>query len=209
MDELGAGMLEAMQQYDLQAAVRLAIDEDVRTLSPQGHDLPLEIAVLNHVRHSGRIFQFKTRCVFNYGQVTLMVNNMPVDDPERAGRIRDNVALLAEGAAARLHAIELEQKSQQRRMGIEAALPRVHAALDLLQANYRRNCFELTQVMVEFQEALLKTYVSLGLTEEQEEHMTATANDYMQRMVGTQDQSLNIVGQLESVAQELQALLKT
>lgn len=208
MDELGAAMIEAMQQYDLQSAVRLSVGDEVRAMSPNGHDLPLEVAVLNHVRHSGRIFQFKTRCVFNYGQVTLMVNNMPLDDAERCGRIRDNGALLAEGADARLRAIELERMAQQRQSGIAAALPRVHSTLDAVQTNYRRNCFELTQVMIEFQEAMLKSYIHLGLTDEQEELMTATANDYMQRMVGTQDESLHIVGQLEKLAAELEQLLR-
>ena len=208
MDELGASILEAMQQYDLQSAVRLSMGDQVRCMSPNGHDLPLEVGVLNHVQHSGRIFQFKTRCVFNYGQVTLMVNNMPLDDPERCGRIRDNGALLAEGADARLRAIEAEQSAQRRRSGIEAALPRVHATRDAVQSNYRRNCFELTQVMIEFQEALVKTYIHMGLTDDQEEQMTTTASAYMQRMVGTQDESLNIVGQLEALAGELQELVK-
>ena len=208
LDELGAALLEAMQQYDLQAAVRLSLAGEVRTMSPNGHDLPLEVAVLNHVCNSGRIFQFKSRCVFNYGQVTLMVNNMPLDDTERCGRIRDNAALLAEGADARLRAMEAEQAARRRREGIESALPKVHEALDSVQANYRRNCFELTQAMIEFQEALMKSYVHLGLTDGQEEELTATANDYMQRMIGTQDKSLVIVGQLERLAVSLEGVLK-
>lgn len=209
MDELGAAMLDAMQQYDLQSAIRLSVGNVVRCMSPQGHDLPLEVGILNHVQHSGRIFQFKSRCVFNYGQVTLLVNNMPLEDPERCGRIRDNGALLAEGADARLRAIESEQVASRRRAGIEAALPRVHAALDTVQSNYRRNCYELTQVMVEFQESLVKTYMNMGLTDEQEEQLTETANTYMQRMVGTQDQSLGIVAQLEELAGELESVVKT
>jgi CheY-like chemotaxis protein len=208
VDDLGAAMLEAMQQYDLQAAVRLSVGDKVRTVSPHGHDLPLEMAVLNHVRNSGRIFQFKSRCVFNYGLVTLMVNNMPIEDAERCGRIRDNAALLAEGADARLRAIEVEQLAQSRRSGIEYALPRVHATLDAVQTNYRRNCLELTQLMIEFQEAQLKSYIHLGLTEQQEEQMTATANEYMERMVGTQDESLLIVASLEELAQTLDGLLR-
>jgi hypothetical protein len=208
MDELGAAILDAMQQYDLQSAVRLSMGEEVRCMSQQGHDLPLEVGVLNHVRHSGRIFQFKSRCVFNYGQVTLLVNNMPLDDPERCGRIRDNGALLAEGADARLRAIEAEQSSLRRRAGIEAALPRVHGALDTVQTNYRRNCYQLTQVMIEFQEALVKTYVNLGLTDQQEDQLNETANSYMQQMVDTQDQSIGIVAQLEELAGELENLVK-
>lgn len=207
-DELAVAVIEAMQQYGLQAAVQLRTDDETLTLSQGGHNVPLEVSVLNHVRQSGRIFQFKTRCVFNYGQVTLLVNNMPVDDAERCGRIRDNGALLAEGAAARMQAIAAEILAQRRRAGIEAALPRVQTTLDNVQANYRRNSLELTQAMIEFQDALGKAYFSLGLTDAQEEQMTALASDYMQRMVSSQDASLATIGQLEELARSLEKLLR-
>jgi CheY-like chemotaxis protein len=208
IDELATALLDAMRQYDLQAAVQMRLGEETLSLSQNGHNVPLEVSVLNHVRDSGRIFQFKSRCVFNYGRVTLMVNNMPVDDADRCGRIRDNGALLAEGADARLRAIESDLLAQRRRDGIEKVLPRLYGTLDGVQANYRRNCFELTQVMIDFQETLTKAFVHLGLMEKQEEQVANMANDFMMRVVGTQDASLEIVGQLERLAEDLKVLLK-
>lgn len=209
IEELARAVIDAMSQYDLQAAVQMRLGDRVVSLSQNGSDVPLEISVLNHVRDSGRIFQFKSRCAFNYGRVTLMVNNMPLEDAERCGRIRDNGALLAEGADARLKAIEAEMQASQRRAGIESALPRVYATLDGVQGNYRRNCFELTQVMIDFQEALTKAFIHLGLLESQEEELSNMANEFMLRVVGTQDASLEIVGQLEALADDLKHLLKT
>jgi CheY-like chemotaxis protein len=208
MDDLGQQLLAAMQQYDLQSAVRLNIRDEVMTLSANGRDLPLEKGVLEHVRHSGRIFQFKSRCVFNYGRVTLMVNNMPVEDEERCGRIRDNAALLAEGADARLRAIEVARLAEEQREGIESALPYVGETLDALQENYRRTCFNLTQVMIEFQEAQLKSFMHLGLTEAQEEHISSTSSAYMRRMVSTQDESLKVVEQLTRLGSMLNKLVE-
>lgn len=208
-EELAQAVLDSMQQYDLQAAVQVRVGDEVINLSQNGRNLPLETSVLNHVRSADRIFQFKSRCVFNYGRVTLLVNNMPVEDSDRCGRIRDNGALLAEGADARLKAIELEMLAQRRRIAIETALPRVHATLDAVQANYRRNCFQLTQEMIDFQESLMKSFVHLGLTESQEELLTTMATDFMQRMVGTQDESLAIVSELEVLAKTLASLLKS
>ena len=208
VDDLARAMIDAMGQYDLQAAVQMRLGNDVLSLSQNGRDVPLEVSVLNHVRDSGRIFQFKSRCVFNYGRVTLMVNNMPLDDAERCGRIRDNGALLAEGAEARLKAIEAEMLATQRRAGIELALPRLYSTLDGVQNNYRRNCFELTQVMIDFQEALTKAFIHLGLMEGQEQLLSNMANDFMLRVVGTQDASLEIVGHLETLAEDLKVLLK-
>lgn len=209
VDELAAAVIDAMQQYDLQAAVQMRLGDETFSLSPNGRNVPLEVSVLNHVRESGRIFQFKSRCVFNYGRVTLMVNNMPLEDAGRCGRIRDNGALLAEGADARLRAIEAELLASQRRAGIEAALPRLYSTLDDVQGNYRRNCFELTQVMIDFQETLTKAFIHLGLMERQEEELSSMANEFMLRMVGTQDASLEIVHRLESLANDLKTHLKT
>ena len=209
LDELAAALLDAMQQYDLQAAVQMRIGDEVLTLSHNGRNVPLEVSVLNHVRESGRIFPFKSRCVFNYGQVTLLVKNMPLEDAERCGRIRDNGALLAEGADARLRAIETEMLAARRRAGTESALPRLYSTLDGVQANYRRNCFELTQVMIDFQEQLAKAFISLGLMERQEEQLSSMANDFVTRLVGTQDASLEIVGHLEALAEDLKVLLKS
>lgn len=208
LEELALALLETMRQYDLQSALQMRMGDEVLTLSANGRNLPLEVSVLNHIRDSGRIFQFKSRCVFNYGGVTLLVNNMPMDDPDRCGRIRDNGALLAEGADARLKAIETEVLASRRRAGIEDALPRLYGTLDGVQNNYRRNCFELTQVMIEFQETLTKAFIHLGLLERQEEMISAMANEFMLRVVGTQDASLEIVGQLEALADDLKVLLR-
>lgn len=207
LEELARAMLEAARQYDLQAAVQLRLGEDVLSLSEHGQNLPLETSVLNHVRTTGRIFQFKTRCVFNYGLVTLMINNMPLEDAERCGRIRDNCALLAEGAEARRRGMEIELLATRRRLGIEAALPELRRTLDVVQGNYRRNCFELTEVMVEFEEALAKSFISLGLSEGQEDQLTGMANQFMQRMVGTQDEAQQVVGQLKALAENLEHLI--
>lgn len=206
--ELGDTLLQTLGQYELSGAVQLRLGAQVLSLSPKGLDVPLEVSVLNHVSQAGRIFQFSNRCVFNYGQVTVLINNMPVADEERCGRIRDNVAILAEGADARLRAIEVEQSNRRRQDGVVRALPQVHDALELVQANYRRNCFELTQHMVEFEERLLKSYVHLGLTESQEDFISSQVGEFMKTMVGTQDQSLDIVAQLEGLVKTLEGLAR-
>ena len=61
--------------------------------------------------------------------------------------------------------------------------------------------------MVEFEETLAKSFINLGLTESQEEELTAMASGFMRRMVGTQDQALGIVDQLRELAQRLGRLV--
>lgn len=186
--------------------MQLRLGAEEINLSPNGVNIPLEVGILTHVRASGRIFQFKTRAAFNYGGVTVMLNNLPLDDPDKVGRIRDNVAILAEGADARLQAIGVERENRRRQQGVVEALPQVHDALESLQDSYRRTSFHLTQHMIEFQEALMKSFVHLGLTEGQEDFLNRLANEHMQRIVAAQDQNLTVVDQLRQVADQLGTL---
>lgn len=208
LKELAALVIDAMGQYDLEAAVQIRLGDEVVTLSHNGKDVPLEVSVLNLIKDSGRVFQFRSRCVFNFGRVTLLVNNMPLADAERCGRIRDNCAILSEGADARVNAIESDLLAHRRRVGIEAALPRLYGTLDGVQNNYRRNCFELTQVMIDFEERLNETFNHLDLMDKQEAELGKMANAFMLRVVGTQDAALEIVGRLEGLAEDLKELLK-
>ena len=45
--------------------------------------------------------------------------------------------------------------------------------------------------------------------ERQEEQLSGMANDFVTRLVGTQDASLELVGQLEALAEDLKVLLKS
>ena len=50
---------------------------------------PLEEELLKQMRNQNRIFDFEHRTFINYPNVTLLIKNMPIDDPERNGRIKD------------------------------------------------------------------------------------------------------------------------
>lgn len=67
---------------------------------------PLQDVVMASLRDMGRIFVFGSRGIINYERISLLVHNLPTDDEERLGRLRDNLALLAEGAETRLAGIE-------------------------------------------------------------------------------------------------------
>lgn len=53
----------------------------------------------------GRLFIFGSRGIVNYDHVSLLVLDLPAKDDVRLGRLRDHLALLAEGAQSRLAAI--------------------------------------------------------------------------------------------------------
>lgn len=206
MKELGMALLDAIAQYGLQGAVQLRMWGETISLSPNGQDLPLEISVLNHVQTSGRIFQFKSRCAFNHDHVTLLINNMPVDDEERCGRIRDNGSLLSEGADSRMRAIEADWMANCRRTALQETMPKVSETLDAMRASYQKNCTQLSDLMIAYQEELTRSFANLGLTAAQENFLADLTHDAMQRMLATQDENLSVIAELEKLALSLEAV---
>ena len=205
-EALARAMIDALRQYDLGGAVQIRVGDEALTLSDEGVDLPLETAVLNHVRHQGRIFEFGRRGVYNFGGVTLLVKNMPLEDAERCGRMRDNLALLAEGADARRQAIEVEQANRHTRDGIGAALAGLHSTLETLRRGHREEQSRYTLLMVEVQEAMSKAFIGLGLTDRQEAQLLDLIQVQMERLRERQAFDHQVATQIEQLGEALRTL---
>jgi len=204
--ELARAMVDALGQYGLEGAVQIRLGGDALTLSKEGVDLPLETAVLNHVRHQGRIFEFGKRGVYNFGGVTLLVKNMPIEDAERCGRMRDNLALLAEGADARRQAIEVEQANRHTRDGIGEALDGLYRALETLRRGHRQEQSRYTLLMVDVQETMGKAFIGLGLTEGQEARLIDLIQAQIERLRERQEFDHQVATQIEQLGGALRAL---
>lgn len=203
---LARQVLDALAQYGLAGAVQVRSGGQATSLSEDGRDLPLETAILNHVRNQGRIFEFKSRGVYNYGGVTLLVKNMPLDEPERCGRLRDNLAILAEGADARRQAIELAAGNRQARDGIGSALADLHAMLLDLKAGQAAEQEAGARAMAEMQAALLAAFISLGLTEHQEEGLAEIVRYHFERLGDQRAHGHRLLDRLGQVAERLKGL---
>lgn len=203
---LASAILAALDQYGLQSAVQIRMSGETLNLSAAGSNLPLETAVLNHVRDQGRIFEFKNRGVHNFGGITLLVKDMPVADADRCGRLRDNLSILAEGADARRQAIEVESENHRTRDGIGAALSDIQAALDTLRHQHQREQFQETQLMIDIQEGMTRFFVSLGLSEQQENQMFDFVRKQFERLQSGMEGTQQLSVQLERLARRLHDL---
>lgn len=203
---LGRQILASVEQFGLECAVQVRSEGHEHTFSAEGCDLPLETAVLNHVRTQGRIFEFKHRGVYNYGGITLLIKNMPLDDPDRCGRLRDDLAILAEGADARLQSIALERRNHRTRDGIGQALSELCGMLDACKRDHVADQEAGERLMLEMQEALIASFVSLGLTEAQEEDLTQLIHRYFARLKMQAHRGFMLADQLGAVTERLKQL---
>ncbi|MDD5175574.1 MAG: response regulator [Sterolibacterium sp.] len=201
--EIAAGMLEMLQRYRLEGVVQTRISQRTLTLSAQGANLPLETSVLNHVRGLERIFEFRNRSVYNFERLTLMVNNMPVHDPDYCGRLRDHLCIAAESAEASLKALETEEANHRSQAGIRGALGRVHALTAGLHQSHLRDKAASSELFMRMDQSLAKSFVHLGMTEDQEQHLGDLINGFMKELMELLDRSEETHESLQELSKRL------
>ncbi len=204
--EIAAGLLELLQRYRLDGVVQTRLAHSTETLSAAGANLPLETSIIDHVRGLGRIFEFHKRSVHNFERITIMVNNLPLAEPEYCGRLRDHLSVAAQGVDARLKAIETEEANRRSQAGILLALESISTTIMSLSDAHRRNGVESSTLMLELQQKLTNSFFRLGLTEGQEIFLQNMVGDFMKRMVELLDRGEETQSTLQRLNEQLSQL---
>lgn len=204
---LAARLFDALRQYGLDGLAKLRSDQDWQYFSSKGECTPLECSILEHAGTMDRIFQFRDRLTINYPYITLVFHPLPLDDPERVGRLRDHLAVLAEGADAHLQALEIAQRQRAQASGIGEAVVELSATLeevDRLQAEHRLRAAEIDEAYLE---DLVAAFVHLGLSEDQERALADMAQHTHQQLAALRDESSSVGDRLRDVARKLNRLV--
>ncbi|GAA5175386.1 hypothetical protein GCM10025771_07410 [Niveibacterium umoris] len=200
---LAGAALAALAQYGLDGAVRLrgSAGELVRT--PFGEPSAMESGVLALMSGQDRIVSFGKRAAFNYPGVTLLVKNMPMEDPERVGRLRDHLAILAEAAAARVRALDAEAVLRTREQQMREVLAATRAAITSIES---QRSAQRNQVVVALEAMLQGTereFVHLGLSESQEDRVAALLRNASYEVLNIYDHADDASAGLREVARRL------
>lgn len=201
--EIATGILDMLRRYRLDGVAQTRISQRTLTLSAQGANLPLEASVLNHVRGMDRIFEFRNRSVHNFQRLTMMINNLPLDDPDYCGRLRDHLCIAAESTEARLKAIETEEASRRSQIGIQGALERVRTLTASLHQAHLRDRATSSELFVRMEQSLANAFVHLGMSEDQERHLGDLVHKFMKELVELLDRGEETHQALQELGERL------
>lgn len=195
--QVAGALLQFLRPFGLDGVVQIRLRGFEMTLSEAGENRPLEVAVVNHVRSLERIFEFRRRAAYNFEHVTVMVNNMPTDDPDLCGRIRDNVAIATESADAKLHALQSFDDGARTRREIHSVLTAVRETIDAYSVKYNTARYKGAIFSNELLDGLLASIAHVGMTTSEEDNV-----------VGPVKAKLNTLIDLYDIGDETQATLK-
>jgi DNA-binding response OmpR family regulator len=198
-EETVEAILRSLAAFHLEGAVQIRLRNFEKTFSKTGENWPLEIAVINHIRTLDRIFEFRTRCAYNFEHITILVTNMPVADADLCGRIRDHLAIAAESAEAKLVALQSFADNASMRDEIRNLLRDVGQTVASYSKKYDEARYLGSVYTTRILDDLLAAFAHLGMSSQQEEEILGMVRDRSNELIDIYD----IAGESQATLGEL------
>lgn len=195
LDTVGAAMINTASSMGLNVVASITGVDGEHWYS-SGTVLPLEKEVMTLLRHEQRINDFGARTVINYPFAAMMVKNMPLEDMDRYGRIKDIIPAMLSTANGRVEALNSTATLKQQTADMTTTLVGAHRLLSGLidQGNKYRK--EVDHVLDDMFHELMGKLPHMGLEEDQELYI-----------VNRIDNSLIEVREIEEKAAENNAMI--
>ena len=167
--DVADAILAMLQSYKLEGALQFRLPEFEITLNQAGEVRPLEASIINQVRCMGTVAEFKTRAAFNFERVSVLVNNMPVADPDMCGRLRDHLAIAVETVDAKLLALLEHQDNAETKTEMATLLQALGTTVRTFGEKYEKARYRGSETTRLLQADLDVSFAHLGMSEEHEQ----------------------------------------
>lgn len=172
--ELGNQLVEAIRLFGLDCTVLIRDKHTSSILASHNEPGEIERTILEQSAGMGRIFQFKQKMVVNYDHVSVIVSNMPTEETEKSGRVRDNVTMLAEMTDTLCGNVSMRQTSHTRAEKFQVAMTTNFFAIESLREMSRGTQADTRILLQELIDNIDKIFTWLGTSRDQEEQINQT-----------------------------------
>ncbi|RMF14169.1 MAG: response regulator [Gammaproteobacteria bacterium] len=181
LDELGLLLLQATNKYGLRCSLQIRSRFGEKNLELNGMPKELESQLLRHMHDSGRFISFGKRLVINYGQASLLVKNMPVDDEKRTGALRDNLFYLVQGCDARVKALDDAHALASETQLLTLLVKKVEQMLASVDEAYQNLTNEIVSEVERLADEFELSILTLDLSESQEQTLSSLLKQSIER----------------------------
>ncbi|PCJ22239.1 MAG: hypothetical protein COB04_00320 [Gammaproteobacteria bacterium] len=203
--ELAELIIKSIGQFGLSCGVQFFTADGPMYFNSDHTDRPIEREIMQMVKNISRIHTFRNRTFFSGPDVCILVKNIPVENEELCGRLRDHLALLLKGVESKLKPMRLEIESKRRENTIRKACSKIQENLVFIEMLIKEERNNGLKVLTTMLDSLDEGIHSLGLERDQEEHFTQLihhSSDDLFTMHENIDQIRNIFSETISVLKQ-------
>ena len=201
--EVAEAMLTLLRSYNLKSALQFRLPKEELTIDQAGESSPLEASIIGHVRALGNIASFKNRTAFNFGRVSVLANNMPLEDTELCGRLRDHLAIAVETIDAKLSSLLTKQENSATKHEIESMVRTLSSTIRSFSEKYETARFQSVETMRILLNELDVEFARLAMSEAQEKEINDIIQTRTEQLIDVFDFSAETEKTLNDLAARL------
>lgn len=203
-DALAGALFKSMSEFGLSTSVMFVSATGPLFYSQNANTVPpLERDLLQVMHGQGRFKDFGCRTFCNYRQVSLLIKNMPLDDRERYGRIKDTVPFILGSVDGKIRALDVHQSLVTQADSLGQSVAAIATTLNSLSAQVSGGHSAISDVMKLLLADLDDRLPKLGLEEDQEKYLVSRIDRAFTEALAELDRSLMVSNSLTSVVRLL------
>lgn len=207
-DGLAAAVLEGLSFYGVHGVTQLRFPGGALTKATHGEATPLEASVIGRMAEMDRVVQFRTRMSITYDHVSILVTDMPIEESERCGRLRDYLAMLAESAEMRVQALAVGNESARRGKILDFAIKEISQTLQDIDQAQRQSHVATGMAAAAMTSRMEHAYISASLGEQQELLLSRTVQEGIESILNAQSAGIDLQDRLTAVIREMKSVLQ-
>ncbi len=185
-EELAGNLAEALRELQITCFGEVRHSNGlIVPFSTSGVTNELEQAVVSQLANIGRLFQFKSQIVVNYPCVSIVIQNLPADADDQVGRIRDNIAVLAETTNALCENVQMRQNANAHAEQLQLALMQANSAAILMRDQMKQTLVDTRILLHEMENSIHQAHSWLGTTSDQEREISNMMEESIHKILDT------------------------
>jgi CheY-like chemotaxis protein len=208
VDALAMQVLKTCNNMGLNCILFVDTGAEPGWYSPWESISPLEKEVITMLRFEQRINDFGARTVINYPLVSIMVKNMPNDDPERYGQIKDIVPAILTTANGKIEVMNSTDALRRQSVDLTQTFDKARDSLTGLFERSQHYQHEVDQTLRGMFQELQTKLPYMGLDEDQELYIVDRIDSSILTVRDIEDQSMQVFGSIQDTLQDLGDLVE-
>lgn len=213
-------LVEVVSQLGLNCCVQVNEGDKVATHSDTGVVNALEAQLMDRTSSlEERFFTSKMRTFVCYEDIIILIKNMPIEDEEKTGRLRDVLLIIAESAQSRINSFALMRKSsntlsssnnikssdelRKKIVNLVDYVENIYDSFEKDKIKYANKSVILANTIVN---KLEEAFCSLDLTEPQEQALLQAVEDVIDSSIKPHESDVQLDHQLKNIANQLTSL---
>lgn len=205
--ELAMRLLRATETLGLACALLFMTGQGPRFFCSRGDMKPMEEELMLAIHGQGlRIHDFGCRTQVNYSRVALLIKNMPLEDRDRYGRLKDLFPVMLGAADGRLRSLDTENALLSQSQDLARSFRIVESTLKEQSSSLRMTQSQVASVVRALWKEFETKLPTLGLDDDQEHYLMAHIEHALQETQDAMEHSEMLQGSFDSVMRLLKHL---